>query len=239
MVFVGVAVLAAAVAASAVAVADRSASAALAPLSEADIELVATGAGQATVGIEADTCGGRMAGSGFVAEGRVVTSAHLVEGAAEMLFEGAGLPVRVAVGGTLHPADLAISAPLTDRTPTSGATLELASGPPADGTPVVIVARVGGRLRWLAAVARTVAGAAYGAAGPLLVLDRPVAPGWSGGPVVNRSGRVVGVVRAVDASVGVTLAELVDQLHVPDQTWREDDIERPARISCKSDRPKG
>ncbi|MEZ5406655.1 MAG: S1C family serine protease [Acidimicrobiales bacterium] len=240
MVFVGVALLVAGLAVSAVALANRSAPGGRVSVSDAEAELIARDASRAIVGIEAETCAGTMVGSGFVAGGRVVTSGHLVAGAADLAIAGAGAaPVRLAVGGTLHPADLAFSAQFPPSTAAPEGGLAFAPGPPAEGAAVVVAARVGGRLRWLVAGARTVDGGAYGGVGPLLLLDRPVAPGWSGGPVLNRSGRVVGVVRAVDGSTGVTLAEPVDERHVPERAWRENDIERAAPISCKSDQSMG
>lgn len=237
-VVIGVALLASGLAVSAWAVAARRGSTDPAPLTDAGIEAIAVEAGRATLGVQADTCTGRMVGSGFLAGGRVVTSRHLVSGASEMAVDGAGWSRRLAVDGSLDPADLAFSAPLADQL-VAGPSLEVAAVPPPDGTSVVIVARAGGRLRWLAAVARTVDGTSYGASGPLLLLDRPVAPGWSGGPVLDRSGRVVAVVRAVDSSTGVSLAEPVDRRTVPGAAWGEDDIQRAAPIGCKSDHPKG
>jgi len=235
---VGVSVLAAGLALSAVAVAERAALDDLRPLTDHEIGSVAAGVGRATVTVEADTCAGPMAGSGFLTAGRVVTSGHLVAGAAVMTLDGAVARQRIAVGGALHPSDLAFSVPLAGPPASAGGDLELA-GPPSDGAPVVVVSRADGRLRWLAAVARTIDGEAYGAAGPLLLLDRAVAPGWSGGPVVDRSGRVVGVVRAVEEAAGITLAEPVDQLRVLEPSWWGDDIEPGAPISCKGDHPNG
>lgn len=239
MVSAGVAVLAAGLAVSAVAVAGRDASTDRGPWGGAEIDAVAARVGPAVVRVEAEGCGGAMSGSGFVAGGRVVTSGHLVTGAADLTYDGQTIRGRVAVAGSLEPADLAFSVPLAGPAAPGGGGLVLAPQAPVDGTPVVIVSRAGGRLRWLAATARTVDGAAYGAAGPLLLLDRPVAPGWSGGPVVDRSGRVVGVVRAVEGAAGVTLAEPVQHPALMGREASQDDTDRAATISCKSDHPKG
>ncbi len=238
-VLAGVAVLSVGLAVSAAAVAQRGRPGDLTPLAEAEIESIALRVGESTVRVEAETCAGRMTGSGFVVGGRVVTSGHLVRGAAELTFEGPELRGRAAMAGELDPADLAFSVPLTGRGASPGGGLELASGQPADGSPVVVVGRTGGRLRWLAAVARTIDGTAYGASGPLLLLDRAVAPGWSGGPVVDRAGRVVGVVRGVEEVAGITLAEPARLLPPLTAEWQQDDIDRAAPSSCKSDHPKG
>ena len=240
MVSAGVAVLAAGLALSAVAVAGRGASTDRSgPLAQAEIDAVAARVGPVVVRVEAEGCGGGVTGSGFVAGGRVVTSGHLVAGAADLTYEGDAARGRVAVAGADDTADLAFSAPLAGPAAPAGGGLELAPLAPFDGAPVVIMGRTGGRLRWLGAVARTVDGAAYGAAGPLLLLDRPVAPGWSGGPVVDRDGRVVGVVRAVDGSAGVTLAEPVRNPGPWGREAGQDDTDRAATISCKSDHPNG
>lgn len=238
-VLAGVAVLSVGLALSAAAVAQRGRPDDLTPLTEAEIEAIALRAGESTVRVKAETCAGGMTGSGFVIGGRVVTSAHLVRGAAELTFDGPGIRGRAAMAGALDPADLAFSAPLSGRGVPPGGGLVVASGEPADGSPVVVVGRTGGRLRWVAAVVRTVDGTAYGASGPLLLLDRAVAPGWSGGPVVDRAGRVVGVVRAVEEVAGITLAEPARLLPPLSAEWQQDDIDRAAPSSCKSDHPTG
>ncbi len=237
-VLAGVALLSVGLALSAVAVAQQPRPDDPTPLTEAEIEAIAIRVGESTVRVEAETCAGGMTGSGFVIGGRVVTSGHLVSGAAELAFDGPGIRGRVAVVGVLDAADLAFSAPLVNEA-TIGGGLALASRAPADGSPVVVVGRTGGRLRWLAAVARTVDGTAYGSPRPLLLLDRAVAPGWSGGPVVDRAGRVVGVVQAVEETADVSLAEPASLLPLLTAEWQQDDIDRAAPISCKSDRPTG
>ncbi len=227
---------------SGVVVAGHARSADLQPLTRAEVDAIAARVGPSIVLVEAQTCHGGMTGSGFLTGGRLVTSRHLVAGAAELILSGGvdGARRRVAVAGVLDPADLALSAPLAGPGRPFGEGLEVASGPPADGTPVVIAARARGGLRWLAAVARTVDGAAYGAGGPLLLLDRPVAPGWSGGPVVDRSGHVVGVVRAVDGATAVTLAEPVAELGSrASPVWSQDDNSRDQWTTCKSDHVTG
>lgn len=237
-VFAGVAVLSVGLALSAVAVAQQRRPADTRPLTEAEIEAIAIRVGEWTVRVEAETCAGGMTGSGFVIGGRVVTSGHLVSGAAELAFDGPGVRGRAAVAAMLNPADLAFSAPLAGGV-TTGEGLALGPDVPSDGSPVVVVGRTGGRLRWLSAVARTIDGTAYGSPRPLLLLDRAVAPGWSGGPVVDRAGRVVGVVRAVEGSAGITLVEPAGPLLLLTAEWQQDAIDRAAPSRCKSDHPTG
>lgn len=228
MVFAGVTVLCLGLAVSAAVVADQADRALTAPLGAAEAEAVADIAGPGTVAVAARTCGGAVTGSGFVVDGRVVTSRHLAVGAAALTLERDGARTRAAVGGLAERADLALSAPLAAGEG-AGPGLVLAPGDPGDGAPVVVVARTGGRLRWLAASARIVEGAAYGAPGPSLLIDRAVGPGWSGGPVLDRAGRVVGVVRAVEGTMDVTLAVPVSQL----REWLGSDSYGGAVVGCK------
>ena len=56
----------------------------------------------------------------------------------------------------------------------------------------------------------------YGVDHPdVLAIDAPVAEGWSGGPVVDTDGHVVGVVVGQDLTSGVTLAVPIEYLPTP------------------------
>lgn len=58
-------------------------------------------------------------------------------------------------------------------------------------------------------------GVGYGISRPdVYVIDAPVAPGWSGGPVVNGFGEVIGVIIGTEQVSGVTIAVPIE--HLPD-----------------------
>jgi S1-C subfamily serine protease len=163
-------------------------------------------------------CGQNQTGSGFVvAEGRVVTNAHVVAGVAEPIVEvpgGGALPGRVVY---FDPAtDLAVIAVDGMTTPP----LPLASTLPPGSTAVVDGYPYGGPFTTGAArvlsITTTTVDDIYGgpgAAREIYTLAADVREGNSGGPLVTTSGAVAGVVfaRSADlANVGyaMTMTEL-------------------------------
>ena len=85
---------------------------------------------------------------------------------------------------------------------------DLETAVPAPGEPVLLIGYSGGQGPAViqAEVHQHVEGAAYGSAAKVLLLNQPVGPGFSGGPVVDRSGRVVGILRATDTVTGLSVA---------------------------------
>lgn len=177
----------------------------------------------ATVEVRASTGAdvGTVTGSGFVLGdgpgGLVVTGRHLVERSLVAEVSGSSMPVPLdgAVSARSGRRDLALlvfPAPATS----SGAGpigLRLAGDDPRPGDPVVMAARLDDRVEQVpAAVAGIVDGDAYGVDGPVLLLDPGSVPGFSGGPVVDGTGRVVGVLNAVDRSTGLAIATPVSEL---------------------------
>ena len=161
-------------------------------------------------------CFSLSTGSGFaIGETALVTNRHVVEDSAELglsTYDGRDVGVRAASIAEL--ADLAVVR-------TDGelpAVPELASDDPERGDTITVVGYPqGGRLTVTSGriIARTT-DPLHLNLGEVLVTDAAVEPGSSGSPALDRRGRVVGVVYAMNAAgqsfiVPVsTLAELLD-----------------------------
>ncbi len=147
----------------------------------------------ATVAIRSQGCDGTRVGTGvLVTGGEVWTAGHVVDGASSVAVDGDGpddeFTTSVAVG--LDWATVSVGSDATGA-------LTVAPVDPPVGAAVRVAGRAGGRTAVRSAVVQDyVMGA--GAADPAMVmrLDITVAPGDSGGPVVDAIGRVVGVVYA-------------------------------------------
>ena len=57
-----------------------------------------------------------------------------------------------------------------------------------------------------AVVHQVVDGEPYGIRGPLLLIDGPTAAGFSGGPVLDERGRLVGLLQGFEPNLRLTLA---------------------------------
>ncbi|HEX8930375.1 MAG TPA: trypsin-like peptidase domain-containing protein [Actinomycetota bacterium] len=167
----------------------------------------------ATVQVESQGCGGLLFGSGFPVEPHlVVTNAHVVAGTGDhrVIVPGGGRARATVVwfdprrdiallsvpGVTLDPLEL--DGPV--RAGTTGAVI----GYPGGGSEKVIGARVVARTT---AVGRDIYSSSL-VRREIYVLRAQVRKGDSGGPVVGRSGRLIGVVFAastVDPNEGYAL----------------------------------
>ncbi|WP_380169455.1 MarP family serine protease [Jannaschia sp. R86511] len=187
--------------------------------------VTAAGAGVVRLSGRAEACGRGQEGSGFVvAEQRVLTNAHVVAGMTE---------VRVQVGGTgeqllgavvaFDPArDLAVvdvpdlqARPLPTGDPRARGDDVVVAGFPLNGPYVLSPGRV---RDVITAVGEDIYGEQE-VTREVYALNAQIRPGNSGGPVLDDSGQVVGVVFARsldDASTGyaVTLAEAAPVLDV-------------------------
>lgn len=163
---------------------------------------VAELASEVTVGVEAQGCGGAWSGSGVVsAGGLVVTAAHVTAGAHRVTVtrgaqRSAAGPVLSAVGVDVASASLAAGWRGVSRR----------SDDPSVGESVVIGARPRGVLR----VRRAKVEGYLRGTGPqdpdrVMRLDVTVAAGDSGGPVLDRDGRLVGIVYAAEHGSGRAL----------------------------------
>lgn len=153
------------------------------------------------------------AGTGFVIDGRrIATNAHVVDAASavEILFEGRPAIAAEALLAVDRERDLAIlSVPASAPLPPA---LELADATPQVGSSVLVVgAPLGysgtvslGSVSALRNDANRPAGASEAVArGQIVQITAAVSPGSSGSPVVDASGRVIGVAQsAVSAEVG-------------------------------------
>ena len=143
-----------------------------------------------------------LRGSGFfVGRGRVVTSLHVLRGAhAARVLTHDGKAHRVeAVAGASDERDLAlleVASPDETYTP-----LELESITPRAGEEVAVVGSAAGAH---AQVTHGAAGVVWylNGAGELIQITARIEGGDSGGPVVNRAGRVVGVAALFAESAG-------------------------------------
>jgi S1-C subfamily serine protease len=107
--------------------------------------------------------------------------------------------------------------------------LMLADVDAAVGAEVVMVGRGDGQLRWRRGrVHLYTTGGPYGAAGTVMLIDPATTFGYSGGPVLDGSGRVVGILRALDLTTGLAVAIPVSDL----ASWLRNDVERTASTSC-------
>lgn len=166
-----------------------------------------------TVTVEAMSCRGRSVGSGFDVGDLVLTNQHIVLDASTVRVAASG-PVR-EFPAVVPDADLDLA--VVDGTVASAGddahALVLASDEAPIGAPVIVAGRGDGRPRVVDALIHGyTSGGPYGIDGDVMLLDRAVVPGWSGGPVLNRRGEVVGMVQAVDTVTGLTLAVPVERL---------------------------
>ena len=185
------------------------------PLTDAELSSISDVVDSSVVRIAGIGCDGPAIGTGFVIDGELLTSAHLVSASDSVTVSRPGLvtasDVRTAtVDQRLSLLDLAI----IDQRAVAGPSLRPAAAAPAVGAPVVIAGMAGGNslVKVSATVHLVVPGGSYGLAGTVLLLDEPITPGFSGGPVLDRAGRVVAVVKGVDEATGLTVATGVGSL---------------------------
>lgn len=138
--------------------------------------------------------GARFRGTGFVvAEGRVVTNAHNLRGEQTTITFADGERVTGRVVGMDLDGDLAVvDVPTGDRPPLpwsdgtvgiGAAVLAAAAGPDGPRITLGFVSGTGRRFR----------GPGGGLLGPAIEHTAPLAPGASGGPLLDTEGRVVGI----------------------------------------------
>ena len=166
---------------------------------------------EVTVRLQGRDCEGFSSGTGFLVGGRrLVTSRHVVEaslGVGATTADGVGLIAAVATLSV--DADLAVLAADSDGRPA-----ELGTARPEAGSVVVAAGFPGGGPLALAPgeVAQYVDGDLFDVNGDVMMFTAVVGPGYSGGPLFDRAGRVVGVVVGVETHTGLGLALPVERL---------------------------
>jgi S1-C subfamily serine protease len=159
-----------------------------------------------TVRVRNLSCSGLGVGSGFLVDSRtLVTNRHVVQDANRLsvsTWDGHHLAVSAESVATL--ADLAVIR-LTEG---SHRVAPFGGDDPVVGAPVYAVGYPrGGRITAEAGeVLGYTDGPALGNTGEVIEVSARVQPGNSGGPLVDRSGAVVGVVYAIDRRSGHGLA---------------------------------
>jgi S1-C subfamily serine protease len=160
---------------------------------------------QLTVRVRNVNCEGITLGSGFaIAPDVLVTNRHVLAGADELTintWSGESLAVTTAEVGAL--GDLGI-ATVNGKLPTVAR-----YGPAAQaGDPITVVGYpLGGALTFEDGIVVDRAdGTRFGIDGELLRVTAQVEHGNSGGPILDTSGRVVGVVFAIEIATGFGLA---------------------------------
>ena len=158
---------------------------------------------------------GTQVGTAFrLDDGRVATVTHAVLEADEIGLSG---------GETFLPvdrADLVISR-LHDLTTivgtVEGPALQIAAEPATVGQSVALGGiPANGRIEAITGtIIDRAEGVAYGIGRPdVFAIDAEVAPGWSGGPVVNAAGEVVAIIIGTEQNTGITLAVPIEHLPV-------------------------
>ncbi|MEK7276757.1 MAG: trypsin-like peptidase domain-containing protein [Chloroflexota bacterium] len=164
----------------------------------------------------ADSAGGESLGSGFVidAEGHVVTNNHVVEGATEIEVDfSSGLKVRGELLGTDATSDLAVikvDVPadqltivlLGDSDQVQVGERVIAIGNPFGLNGTMTIGIVSGLGRVLESSVTAPGGGSFSAP-DIIQTDAAINPGNSGGPLLNLSGEVIGVNKAIESQTGV------------------------------------
>lgn len=184
---------------------------ALSPLADVERSEVSSTAEGQTVRLAARTCEGLLRGSGFVVDGVLLTNAHLVVGADEVKVDRAVAaqlaPVMVREPGLDVAAIDVVGS-------SSGQGLQWSSVDPVPGTPVVLAGHPGGEAFGTteAVVQLRDTGTPWGVDGDVLLIDAVTIGGFSGGPVLDRDGRVVAMLHGFDATTDLTVAIPADEL---------------------------
>lgn len=191
------------------------------------VELTAL-AQSATVRVAGRSCGATLTGSGFVVGSTLLTNRHLVAGGAEVKVDQPVAPVLVGVRRTADRLDLA------SLDPVASIPLELATVDASVGDPVVFAGHASGGRSVVrdGTVHLFTDGATYGVDGPVMLVDGVSTVGFSGGPVLDREGHVVGMLQGYEPNLRLTIAIPVSAV----DAWLHDEAARPEGSTQERDR---
>lgn len=165
--------------------------------------------GVVSIRVVTDTGGGQ--GSGFVLdkEGHIVTNYHVVEGASDVEIDfpsgykaygdvlGTDLDSDLAVIKVDAPQDELIPLPLGSSENIQVGQTVVAIGNPFGLSGTMTIGIVSGKGRTLDSLRESPNGGGTFTAGDVIQTDAAINPGNSGGPLLNLSGEVIGVNRAI------------------------------------------
>ncbi len=150
-------------------------------------------------------CGVERRATGFVTEYGLLSAAHVAAGAHSVMVTDWPRPAAnlvAPIAGLSVDLDALMVENLVDAEPIP---MELAPLRASDA--VTLIGSQRDRLESIPARVQLRAdGEAWGYQGELVVLDRQVPEGFSGGPVLNQQGEVVAMMVAIDEASAVTLA---------------------------------
>jgi serine protease Do len=172
-------------------------------------------------------------GSGFIwdTNGYIVTNNHVVDGAESIMVTFAdGTSKRATLVGTDVDSDLAvikaeaanklIPLQLADSTKVKIGQIAIAIGEPAGLAGSMTVGIISGLGRSLEVGSTSPTGAGF-TIPDVIQTDAPISPGNSGGPLVDISGRLIGVTTAIESpsqgytSIGYVIPSVIVQKVVP------------------------
>ena len=178
----------------------------------------------ATVRVAGRNCDGVIIGSGFHANGVLLTNRHLVVDAVDAKIDQPVRPVFRSVVRRSAELDLVAIDPVLDSE------LVLAEQDASIGDTVFLAGHGGGgetqilegRVHLLAQ------GSSYGVAGLALLIDGRTTGGFSGGPVLNERAEVVGILQGYEPLLDLTIATPVSSIRL----WLEAGTDAPQPAPC-------
>lgn len=171
----------------------------------------------ATVRVAGRNCTGVLIGSGFHLDAGLISAQHLLVDAFDAKVDQPGVPVFSPVQRRSEALDVALLAPV------GGIRLRLSDRDPEVGLPVLVAGHGGGGAVQLMdmSVLLVADGTAYGFDGQALLLDGVVPEGFSGGPVLDHRGDVLGMVQGYEPSLNLTVVVAAQSI----ETWLDNGVD--------------